>query len=441
MPNVDFSKIIQDREQELRAINTKAGEMLAVAEVEKRALTDAEDKEIRSLQEQQSQLKSRIGMLRKQAELDHELGETPDPTTRGKIRGGNPVEDDDEDEQEKRESGRRQKRYARAFNEYLRFGGNTDPKQMEVLREGLRPFEKDERAVIRNLSSQIGVDGGFTVPQGFMNTLEVALKQFGGVLQSGVTEHKTTSGNDIPYPTTNDTNNKGRRVDESQPVGRKNPTFGQVTLKGSMYSSEEILVPIQLLQDSAFDIESMIANIAGERIGRALNEDLTKGNGANQPQGVAFAVPQGQQAASSTAIAYPDLIDLEHSVDAAYRTKAKYMMHDTTVKALKKLLDSNGRPIWQRQSDSGMHAGAPGTLNDYPYIVNNDMDQIGAGGKKSVLFGDFSKYHVRRVRDIVLIRLDELYATSLMKGFLAFVRYDGRLVDAGTNPIKALVHA
>jgi HK97 family phage major capsid protein len=57
---------------------------------------------------------------------------------------------------------------------------------------------------------------------------------------------------------------------------------------------------------------------------------------------------------------------------------------------------------------------------------------------KSILFGDFSKYLIRDVADIRLVRMDERYADYDQVGFTAFMRSDGDLLDAGTHPVKYL---
>jgi HK97 family phage major capsid protein len=70
---------------------------------------------------------------------------------------------------------------------------------------------------------------------------------------------------------------------------------------------------------------------------------------------------------------------------------------------------------------------------------NNDMASTLVAANKTVLFGDFSKYIVRRVRSIRLRRLVERYADTDQEGFVAFVRADGGLLDAGTHPVKYLI--
>ena len=59
-----------------------------------------------------------------------------------------------------------------------------------------------------------------------------------------------------------------------------------------------------------------------------------------------------------------------------------------------------------------------------------------AANAKSILFGRLDKYKVRVVQDVRMLRLTERYADNLQVGFVAFLRCDGRLLDAGTNPVK-----
>jgi HK97 family phage major capsid protein len=87
----------------------------------------------------------------------------------------------------------------------------------------------------------------------------------------------------------------------------------------------------------------------------------------------------------------------------------------------------------------GLTAGQPDTILGYPYIINQSMTTP-ATGVKSILFGDFSKYIIRDVREVELRRLDELYAVLGQTAFLAFARTDGDLLDAGTHPVKYGTH-
>jgi HK97 family phage major capsid protein len=101
------------------------------------------------------------------------------------------------------------------------------------------------------------------------------------------------------------------------------------------------------------------------------------------------------------------------------------------VKVMQYSGDTTGVPLWQ----PSLVAGQPDLIHGYPYIVNQSMTTP-ATAVKSILFGDFSKYIIRDVRDVVLMRLDERFAEQHSVAFLAFARSDGDLLDAGTDPVK-----
>ena len=279
-----------------------------------------------------------------------------------------------------------------------------------------------------------GSAGGYTVPQGFLNQLEASLLAFGG-MREVATVLRTAEGNDLPIPTVSDHANVGAILAENTQVAEQDMTFGQITLKAYKYSSKLIRVSAELLQDSAIDLESFIGGALGERIARILNTHFTTGDNSSKPQGITSS-GAGITAASATAITYGELVELQHSVDPSYRQNARFMMHDSTFKAIRKLLDGQNRPIFQPD----ITAASPGTLLGSPIVINQDCATIAASAK-AVFFGDFSKYLIRDVQDFTLLRLEERYADYHQVGFVGFSRHDGRILDAGTDPIKHLVMA
>jgi HK97 family phage major capsid protein len=67
------------------------------------------------------------------------------------------------------------------------------------------------------------------------------------------------------------------------------------------------------------------------------------------------------------------------------------------------------------------------------------MQTLGAGNT-SIVFGQLSKYVIRRAGPIRIQRLTEKYAEYGQIAFIAFVRRDGNLLDAGSHPVKTLVN-
>lgn len=284
----------------------------------------------------------------------------------------------------------------------------------------------------------VGTDaaGGYTVPEGFLQKITESMKAFGGMLQVA-NVLPTSSGQDLPWPTVDDTGNVGALLSENTQVTEQDVTFGQRKLGAFTYSSKLVRVSIQLLNDSAFDLEARLALWLGQRIGRIVNQHLTTGTGGGtQPQGVVTGATVGITGVASTGPDYDDIVDLEHSVDPAYRNeRARFMFNDSTLAYLRKLKDADNRPIWQPTPIAGM----PSTINGRPYTINQDVADIGSSAK-SMAFGDFEAGYVARlVGSVQLLQLRERYADFLQVGFLGFRRVDGLVDDTGA--VKVLEHA
>jgi HK97 family phage major capsid protein len=271
----------------------------------------------------------------------------------------------------------------------------------------------------------------------FMTRIEAARLAYGGVL-SVADVIVTESGESIVWPTIDDTSNAGALVAEAAgPVSYVDPSFDEKVWGAYKYGSTGIKFSYEFATDNQVGFVGMIADLLGERLGRIENSVLTSGDGSNKPTGIVTACPAGPTAAANNAISYDELITLEHSVDPARRRDAKgYMFNDNTLLLLRLLKDGDQRPLWQ----PGVNVGAPSTLNTYSYTINQDMDGFdGSASLKPVIFGDLSAYKVRRVRGMRLVVTDELYAESDQVGMFAWIRFDGNLLNAGDDPIKAIV--
>lgn len=272
--------------------------------------------------------------------------------------------------------------------------------------------------------------GGHTVPNEMMMPLEQALLAWGNIRQYA-TVITTATGATLPIPTVNDTSNKGEIIAENNATNALDTTFGQVTLGSYKYSSKYILVSVELLQDSSVNLPVFIGNALGTRIGRITNDHFTTGTGSSQPQGVVTGAANSSiTSASATSITYANLLSVFHSIDPAYRANATWMCNDTVKLVLHSLVDSQGRPMMI----PSINGGEADTILGRPLAVNQSMASGAAA--KGLIFGDLSSYYIREVKQIELMRLDELYASSHQVAFLAFARYDGKLINAGTNPVK-----
>lgn len=299
-----------------------------------------------------------------------------------------------------------------------------------------------QRAVTIQANQSVGTGsaGGFSVPPSFLEEIEIAMLAFGSV-QSVARVIRSSIGSDLAVPALNDTNNTGRIIAENAALTNTALVLSQVTIPAFMYSSDSILMSYQMLQDSIL-AEGEIVRLIGERLGRITNAHFTTGTGTGQPRGVNTGASVGRTGATGTTITatYNDLVLLQESVDEAYQGNARWMFHQSTRRMLKQLVDGSGRPLWQPGVSAGLGQAEPDTILGKPYAINNQMPVMAANAR-SILYGDFSKYYVRVVRDMQMRRLDERYADNLQVGFFAFGRWGGNLVDAGTNPVRCFVNS
>ncbi len=286
------------------------------------------------------------------------------------------------------------------------------------------------------LTQGSGPSGGYLIaPEQLRTSLEVNMLAYGGVRQVAETI-RTASGEMMSWPTADDTTNSGAQLGESTTFGSSvDPSFGKVLWSAYKFSSKPILVPYELLQDAVFDLPSLLGAMMGERLGRITNTKYTTGTGAATAKGIVTCATSFS-AASATAITFDDVMGLEHSIDPAYRMGSGYMAHDSIFLALRKLKDGEGQPIWQ----SNWQAGMPDRLNGYSITTNQDMDSTISSGKKTLLFGQLSRYKIRSVGEARMYRLEERYRDLDQDGFVTFIREDGNLLTAGTAPVKYLSH-
>jgi HK97 family phage major capsid protein len=320
--------------------------------------------------------------------------------------------------------------YRTAFAQYLRGGlGRLNGEQQQLMERGFV-----DGSELRAQGAGIDAAGGYTVPEDFLQRMTEALKTFGGIL-SVVEILNTSTGNPVNWPTSDETNAKGAILDENTQVTEQDMSFGQTALRAYTYTSKMVRVSLQLLQDSAFNLDTWLPRKLGERIGRASAEHFALGDGVNKPQGLFTGLGVGATTAANNKIDFDALIDLEHSVDPAYRQsgRARYVLSDTALAALRKTKDGDGRYLWQ----PALTGGIPSTINGHPYTVDNDIAPF-AAASRSIAFGDFQEAYIARVvAGAQTMRLTERYADFLQVGFLGFQRLDGKVNNAAAAKVLA----
>ena len=261
------------------------------------------------------------------------------------------------------------------------------------------------------------------VPTGFYEILQENLQYEGPMLRGDVvTLLNTTSGETIKVPTEASRSVATATAEAAVFTGTQ-PTFSSFDLKAHKYGAL-LQVSRELVEDAGIDIVGFIARQFAVAVGTAVNSVLTTGTGTVQPNGIANAAGSALTGGTGVSGAFTaaNLITLAHAVDSAYASRrAGFMMRRATLGSVRSLQDGSGQFIY---SVGG--AGLPDTLLGYPVIENPYVPAVGTGAK-SVLFGDFSSYHVRQVGGIEVARSEDYGFANDVITFRASVRLDGNL--------------
>jgi HK97 family phage major capsid protein len=295
------------------------------------------------------------------------------------------------------------------------------------IRNGAKMTPEQAVAISNAMSTTTAAEGGYTVPAEVAAMVIEKLKAFGG-MREVATPLTTAGGNALNFPTSDGTGEEGEIVAENALANKGDITFGTVALPVYMYTSKQIALPLQLIQDSAIDVVALVIARLAMRIARVQNRHFTVGTGSSQPDGLIPRAGVGKvgQTGQAVSVTYDDLVDLKHAVNRAYRVRGKYMMNDLSVATVSKLKDTTGRPIWT----PAITAEAPDLLNGHAVVINDDV-AVMAANAKSIAFGDFSQYTIRDVQGTTsMLRFDDsAFALNQQVGFCGWTRSGGNLLE------------
>ena len=420
-----MTQIIKDlREKQLRLATDARSKFDEIKDDTPEARAQEIEREFDAIMAEHDKLQSKIDREQKLADIEARLNK---PDTRRPQ--GDDVDVRAQDEGEKMD-------YRHAFHEYLKCQGNEgsmSAEAREVLRAGREKIE------LRAQTAGTTTAGGYTVPTELYNEITRSMLAWGPMYDENIcTVINTSGGGQITMPTVDDTTTGVVKHTEGTTLtddGGSDVTFGQKVLDAYPFNTEFIRVSKELVDDSIFNMETLLGSLLGERLGRRANLELSTGDGTGDPNGVVTASAAGKTAASTTAITWDEIMDLEHSVDPAYRVgpKVRYMFNDSTLAAVRKLKDGNGNYLWQM---GDVKSGTPGTFNGRLYSINQAMASLSSGvSSKVMLFGDFGKYYVRKVGMPLIGAIQD---KDFWPGFgiAGYIRFDGELAD--TAAVKHL---
>lgn len=291
--------------------------------------------------------------------------------------------------------------YRKAFRSYMRTGTM-------------------ERRTYSGMSIATDSDGGYFAPQSLMLSVTSALKLMDGLWNDDViTLYYDDHGNALRCPLVDDTGVAAVQIGENQSSDEAElGSIGGLTLgKIPTWRSQKLVATLELVEDSAFPFESAI-------ISPAIATRFQRGISSANVSTLISSTTSGATCETSGIVTYDDLVELEQSVDHAYRLSSKcfWGMHPTTWKIIEKLKDAQGRPIFGYLRYDAL--GRP-LIFGKPVILMPSLPTPGTSGAQGVVvFGDFSRC-VRRIVKNSMTILRYTNAPGLIENGL--IAYEGFL--------------
>ena len=335
-----------------------------------------------------------------------------------------------------------------ALSRWLRDGNaglEADEREtmLSEIRNSALPGGGGETFILSAASASDASSGEEAVQETVLPRVIDRLAHYGGVSQMAQ-QFMSATGNEYRIPQMDAATQEGEFLDaqNTETANEDIPDIGIQSFGAKTISSKSILITRELLQDSVFDVQSYAERQAVRRIGRVSNKFFTVTQaGTGMPVGVVSSAKVGLTAAAADKVTWVELTDLIYAINRAYREGGEmgeggfspelggrigYMISDNAEKAIRVLLDNDGRPLWVPST----REGAPSMLNGHPYVVNGHMDAV-ATGNVPILFGNFSYYGIRTVAAIEIFRfMDSRTMQRNTVECLAFARRDARPMGA-----------
>ncbi|KPH57581.1 phage major capsid protein [Novosphingobium sp. ST904] len=334
-------------------------------------------------------------------------------------------------------------RVSRAASRPVIEGGATTTASLEVKGFVDGYLRMGRETEIKSISGIVASDGGYAVPREVDALISARLKNISPirsiaqVVQTGTAGYRkliTTGGTASGW-----VSETGARTETAT------PSFAEIAPPaGELYANPA--ASQAMLDDSAFDIQSWLADEIAMEFARAEGAAFVNGTGTNQPKGF-LAAPNAATAdaarpfgtlqflVSGNAAGFdtsPELklIDLVHSLKGGHRQGASWVMNSKTLAVVRKLKAADGSFLWQ----PGLMEGQPNRLLGYPVVEAEDMPDVAANAFP-IAFGNFRAGYLIAERSATSILRDP-FTNKPFVHFYATKRIGGQVLDS--DAIKLL---
>lgn len=312
--------------------------------------------------------------------------------------------------------------YKAAFNNYLRKG-------MDAALEALQT---------KALSVGTDSNGGFLVPNEVAQMIVGIVNESSPMRSLATVETISSDALDLVQDPNDFAAAWGDETTDRSAVDSATPSLSRLSIATfEMYSQPKATQ--KLIDDGSINIEQWIAQKVGDKFARLEATSFITGDGTTMPQGI-LSLPAGttfgtqieQKTTGVSAVVTADsLIQLYYALKDEYAKRATFLMHRTTVQAVRLLKEATtNQYLWQ----PGLTAGTPDSLLGVPVKISADMPVPGASSL-SVAVGDFKRAYLIVDRIGIRTLRDPFTAKPFVK-FYTTKRVGGVVMN--TDAVKIL---
>ena len=282
-------------------------------------------------------------------------------------------------------------------------------------------FQMKGTEEVKYLRQSDNAQGGYLAPAEYANEIIKKIIEVSPV--RSVARVITTSSSEIHFQKRTGLVSGGW-VGEGQTANQSNSTYGRETIK-----AEKLMVytdiSFELLNDSAFNMRNEITSDIAEDMAKIEGAAFVSGNGVNKPLGLLSASGVGEtNSGSASALTGDSLYAIQGEIPTGYNLA--WMFSRKTLNAhIRTLKDTYGQYLFV--PSLGIR-DVPNTVAGLPYVLANDMPDVGAG-TFPIILGDYRKcYYIVDNINFELIEDPYTQATSGKRRFIVYKRTGGQVV-------------
>ena len=309
----------------------------------------------------------------------------------------------------------------RAADNILKDEPSNDNEDKEKLEE--RAFANYIRGIVEqradvNLTTG---DNGAVIPSSIANKIIKKVHDISPLYQLA-TKYNVKGTLSIPYYDESSSTITMAYATEFKSLESTSGKFLSIELKGFLAGALSKIAK-SLVNNSQFDIVSEVINIMADSIARWIENELINGTD-DKIQGLR-GVTQTVTSAAATALTADELIDVQEEVPDVYQADAIWIMNRSTRKAIRKLKNSDGDYILNKDPNSKWGY----TLFGKDIYTTENMPSI-AASKTVIYYGDMSGLAVKLSEDVNIEILREKFAEQHALGVIAWCEIDSKVENA-----------